>query len=213
MTTFITSPAPAYSHWSTTADAIRALARGELIILRHGDRLALVGCAGTITPEQMAFVVRYSTGFVQVALHERDCDRLDIPEAVPSSRTPTAPACGQCVAVDAADGITTGISGADRARTARVLADPRTGVDDLCRPGHLVPVRVNPYVLCGRRTMAASALALTDLARPGFSGAVFADLNGITDQTNTAAVHDAEMLAQLHNLVLTDLRNNPERRR
>ncbi|WP_231386043.1 3,4-dihydroxy-2-butanone-4-phosphate synthase [Rhodococcus aetherivorans] len=116
---------------------MRALARGELIILRHGARLVLVGCAGTVTTEQMAFVIRHSTGFVQVALHERDCDRLGLPEATPSSRAPSVCAYGQCVAVDASAGVTTGISGADRALTARVLADPRSSVDDLSRPGHL----------------------------------------------------------------------------
>jgi len=211
MTISIASPTRTRTCWRTVAEGIAALARGELIIARHGERVVLVGCAGTITAAQMAFVIRYSTGFVQVALHEKDCDRLGIPEAVPSSRAPSAQAFGQCVAVDAAAGISTGISGADRARTARVLADPRTGVDDLCRPGHLVPVRVNPYVLCDRRTVAASALALTESARPDFSGAVFADLDGIDDPMNTGDAHDAEILARLHDLVLTDLRHHPER--
>jgi len=211
MTISIASPTRARTSWRTAAEGIAALARGELIIAWHGKRVVLVGCAGTITAAQMVFIIRYSTGFVQVALHEKDCDRLGIPEAVPSSRAPSAHAFGQCVAVDAATGISTGISGSDRARTARVLADPRTGVDDLCRPGHLVPVRVNPYVLCNRSTAAASALALTESARTDFSGAVFADLDGIDDPTNTADAHDAEILAHLHDLVLTDLGPHPER--
>ncbi|KLL95219.1 3,4-dihydroxy-2-butanone 4-phosphate synthase [Rhodococcus sp. IITR03] len=202
MATSVAYPSRLRTPWSTAAESMRALARGELIILRHGSRLVLVGCAGTITTEQMAFVIRYSTGFVQVALHERECDRLGLPEAVPSSRTPSAQAYGQCVAVDASVGVTTGISGADRALTARALADPHSNVDDLRRPGHLVPVRVNPHVLCERRTVAACALALTELARPEFSGAVFADLDGINDPTNTAGPRDAEALAYRYDLTL-----------
>lgn len=73
--------------------------------------------------------------FVQVALHERDCDRLVLPELTPSSRLASSAGYGQCVTVDAAVGTTTGISGADRARTARILADPRSVPDDFTRPG------------------------------------------------------------------------------
>lgn len=203
MTISALRPTRSHTSWSSIDDTLRTLARGELIILRHEDRFVLAGCAGTVTTEQMAFMVRHGTGFIQVALHERDCDRLGIPEAVPNVRTSSSPTFGQCVAVDATDGITTGISGADRARTARVLADPRSDADDLCRPGHLVPVRVNPQVLCNRHTVAATALALTDTARPDYSGAVFTELDGIDDPMRTADVHDAEVFARLHGLALT----------
>ena len=213
MTASVAYAAPPRTPWSTAAEGMRALARGELIILRHGARLVLVGCAGTVTTEQMAFIIRYSTGFVQVALHERDCDRLGLPESLPSSRAPSACAYGQCVAVDASAGVTTGISGADRALTARVLADPRSSVDDLSRPGHLVPVRVDPHVLCERRTVAACALALTDLARPEYSGAVFAELDGISDPVNTAGPHDAEALADSYDLTLVAPDEHHERSR
>ncbi|MEE2032559.1 3,4-dihydroxy-2-butanone-4-phosphate synthase [Rhodococcus chondri] len=202
MTTSVAYAAPTRMLWSTAAEGMCALARGELIILRHCARIVLVGCAGTVTTEQMAFVIRHSTGFVQVALHERDCDRLGLPEATPSLRTPSAPGYGQCVTVDASSGTTTGISGAERAHTARVLGDPRSGVDDFGRPGHVVPVRVNPDVLRDRLTVAASALALTDIALPGFSGAVFADLEGVSDPTNTAGPCDAEALARRYGLTL-----------
>jgi len=203
MTISALRPTRSHTSWSSMDNTLRTLAKGELVILRHEDRFVLVGCAGTVTTEQMAFMVRHGTGFVQVALHERDCDRLGIPEAIPNVRTPSSPAYGQCVAVDAAAGITTGISGADRARTARVLADPRSDADDLRRPGHLVPVRVEPQVLCHRRTAAASALALTDTVRPDYSGAVFTELDSIDDPFRTADVDDAEAFARLHGLALT----------
>ena len=61
---------------------------------------------------------------------------------------------------------------------------------------------MDPYLLFDRQTVAASALALTDLARPGLSGAVFADLDGISNPTHTASVHDAETLGYRYGLTL-----------
>lgn len=190
------------TRWSSAAAGIRVLADGELIVLRHDNRIVLAGCAGSATTEQIAFVIRYSTGFLQIALHEADCDRLLLPESTPTSRTIRAPGYGQCVSVDAATGVSTGISGADRARTARVLADPRSVADDLTRPGHLIPVRVNPDVFGHGLTVGAMALALTDAAQPQFAGAVFADLEGIGDPTDIAGVDDAEALAVRYGLTL-----------
>ncbi|WP_174186945.1 3,4-dihydroxy-2-butanone-4-phosphate synthase [Nocardia barduliensis] len=177
------------------ARADKAAAQAELRSLPA--RFALVGCAGAATTEQRAFLIRYSTGFMQVALHERACDCLLLPEATPSVRDVNAAGYGQCVTVDACLGITTGISGADRARTARVLADPDSTADDLTRPGHLVSVRVDPFAFRGRLTAAAAALALTDAACPEYSGALFADIEGIGDPTQLA---DAESIATRHGL-------------
>ncbi|MFF7944942.1 3,4-dihydroxy-2-butanone-4-phosphate synthase [Nocardia gamkensis] len=202
MTTSFTRRASRPAMWSTLVDGIGALGAGELIILAHNARFVLVGCAGTATTEQLAFLIRHSTGFVQVALHERACDRLLLPEATPSSRDLNATGHGQCVTVDARRDVATGISGADRARTARVLADPASTPDDLSRPGHLVPVRVNPSAFQGHHTPAALALALTDAARPEYSGALFADIEGIGDPTNLADAVDAELIATRHGLTL-----------
>ncbi|WP_228001437.1 3,4-dihydroxy-2-butanone-4-phosphate synthase [Nocardia australiensis] len=202
MTTSFKPRATGPATWSTLVDGVCALGAGELVILHHDGRFVLVGCAGTATTLQVAFLIRHSTGFLQVALHESDCDRLLLPEATPSTRDIVSPCHGQCVAVDAAVGVTTGISGADRARTARVLADPASKPDDLSRPGHLVPVRVNPDAYQGRHAPAAVALALTDAAHPEFSGALFADLEGIEDATDLAHAGDAELIAARYGMTL-----------
>lgn len=199
MTTACVLPAPCRQSESGVTAAIRALAAGELILLSHDRRVVLVGCADAATPERMAFMVRYSTGFLQVALHERVCDRLVLPEATPTFRSTSTPAHGQCVTVDATAGTTTGISGADRALTARVLADPATQPADLTRPGHLVPVRVTPDELRIRSTAASFALTLSDIAARN-SGAVFADLEGIIDPTRMGDGRDANVLSERHGL-------------
>ncbi|UOT05772.1 3,4-dihydroxy-2-butanone-4-phosphate synthase [Rhodococcus opacus] len=202
MTTSFAPRAPRQRSWSMIAAGSRALAAGELIILHHHRRVVLVGCAGAATTEQMAFMIRHTTGFLQVALHERVCDRLVLPEATPTVRAISTLGHGQCVTVDAAAGITTGISGADRARTARVLADPTTDPGDLTRPGHLVPVRVTPTEFRMRLTTASVALVLTDATANRNSGAVFADLDGIADPTSVGDRHDAEILADRYGLTL-----------
>ena len=187
------------SYFAREDRAVRALAAGESVLLVDEGRIVLMGCAGTATAAQIAFMVRHTSGFLQVALHEDVCDRLLLPEAVPTSRSASF-SLGQCVAVDAAVGTTTGISGADRARTARVLSSPTSIADDLTRPGHLVPVRVSPTPHEGHLTIAAVALNLADLALPAHSGAVFADLEGVEDPTRSATVDEALFFARRHGL-------------
>lgn len=179
---------------------IRALAAGETIVMIDDSRIVLMACAGTVTTEQMAFIIRHTSGFVQIALHEMVCDRLLLAEAIPSDRYAPAHARGQCVAVDAAVGTTTGISGADRARTARVLADPTTEPNGLTRPGHLVPVRVMASNR-NARTVPALALGLTDWAHPSRSGAVFAELENVYSPTELADSGEVARFAHQHGLV------------
>ncbi|QYA99861.1 3,4-dihydroxy-2-butanone-4-phosphate synthase (plasmid) [Rhodococcus sp. USK10] len=179
---------------------IRALAAGETIVMIDDSAIVLMACAGTVTTAQMAFIIRHTGGFVQVALHEVVCDRLLLAEAIPSDRYAPAHSRGQCVAVDAAMGTTTGISGTDRARTARVLADPSTEPNGLTRPGHLVPVRVKASSGTAR-TVPALALKLADWAHPSSSGAVFADLESSDDPTQLANSEEAVRFADRHGLV------------
>jgi 3,4-dihydroxy 2-butanone 4-phosphate synthase len=204
-TSFASSLDMASSVFAQQDRAVRALAASEIIVLADKARTVLVACAGTARTANIAFMIRHTSGFLQVALHEHNCDRLLLPEALPTSRRGASPAYGQCVTVDAAAGTTTGISAADRARTAQVLADPNTVVGDLVRPGHLVPVRV-PTMPHGQHLSTATiALTLTDCALPTRSGAVFADLEGIEDPTQTATVGEAVTFARQHGLTCLPL--------
>ncbi|MGW8813439.1 3,4-dihydroxy-2-butanone-4-phosphate synthase [Gordonia terrae] len=115
--------------------------------------------AASVTTEQMAFVVRHSSGFVEVAMPDVAAERLGIPEATGARRRRSR----QCVSVDAV-GTGTGISARDRALTARTLADPASTTESFSRPGHLVPVSVD---IPDRRVdgdAASAALRLADLA-------------------------------------------------
>jgi 3,4-dihydroxy 2-butanone 4-phosphate synthase/GTP cyclohydrolase II len=144
--------------------AIRDIAAGRPVVVvddedreNEGD---LVFAASAATPELLAFTVRHTSGVVCVPMEGRDLDRLQLPPmtAVNQDRKGTAFA----VSTDAAAGISTGISAADRARTIGVLVDPGAGPQDLVRPGHVFPLRAAEGGVLRR---AGHTEAAVDLAR------------------------------------------------
>ncbi|MGW8815891.1 3,4-dihydroxy-2-butanone-4-phosphate synthase [Gordonia terrae] len=186
---------------STRAHEVQETSTGLGLVHSHG-RFVLVGAAATMTVADFDFMVKHTEGFVQIALHEATCDRLLIPEAAPTLRDRSSASFGQCVAVDAVAGVTTGISGADRAQTARLLVQTSSQPGDFTRPGHLVPVRVDPAALEQNETVAAVALAVSSRIAPTEPGAVFAELVGLTDETGGATLADALFFATSHGLPL-----------
>ena len=103
----------------------------------------LIFAAEMATPELVSFMVRYTSGYICVGLAEEECDRLDLPPMHHTNSDSFRTAF--TVTVDAKEGITTGISAADRARTIAMLADPTTGPGTCCRCG---PARAG---CCGGR--------------------------------------------------------------
>src|SRR2546422_1968964 len=123
--------------------AIAEIADGRPVVVvddenreNEGD---LIFAAEKATPELLAFMVRYTSGYICVPLTEEDCDRLDLPPMYHTNQDRRGTA--YTVTVDARDGVSTGISASDRAHTIRLLADPATSPADLSPPGHVVPLR------------------------------------------------------------------------
>ncbi|PZM89527.1 MAG: bifunctional 3,4-dihydroxy-2-butanone-4-phosphate synthase/GTP cyclohydrolase II [Actinobacteria bacterium] len=152
--------------FETIEQAIADIAAGRPVIVvddedreNEGD---LIFAAEMATPELLAFMVRYTSGFICVPLTEEDADRLELPPMyhVNQDRRGTAYA----VTVDAREGITTGISAADRAHTIRLLADPSTTAADLARPGHVVPLRAKAGGVLRRPGHTEAAVDLARLA-------------------------------------------------
>ncbi|MCU1611367.1 MAG: ribA, partial [Pseudonocardiales bacterium] len=132
-----------YSAFAGIDRAIADVASGRPVIVvddeereNEGD---LIFAAARATPELLAFTVRYTSGYVCVALTGDDCDRLDLPPMFHTNQDKRGTA--YTVTVDAREGVTTGISAADRAHTIRLLADPDSKSVDFARPGHVVPLR------------------------------------------------------------------------
>jgi len=122
----------------------------------------LILAADTITAEQVAFTIRYTGGVVCLALPDATADRLDLPPMVKqnTARRQTA----YTVSIEAKQGVTTGISAADRATTIRVAADPNASADDLARPGHVFPLRARPGGVLRRAGHTEAAVDYTRLA-------------------------------------------------
>lgn len=146
--------------------AVRALAHGGPVLVvddedreNEGD---LILAAELATTETIAFLIRHTSGVLCVPLTGEDCDRLDLPPMTAHNQDPKGTA--YTVSVDASSGVTTGISAADRARTMRLLADPRTTPADLTRPGHVFPLRANPRGVLGRPGHTEAAVDLMRLA-------------------------------------------------
>ncbi len=122
----------------------------------------VVLAAGAATPAWTAWTVRHTSGLLCAPMPGPWADRLALPPMVAVNEDPKGTA--YTVSVDAAAGVTTGISAADRCRTARVLADPAAGPADLTRPGHVFPLRARPGGVLERAGHTEAAVDLCRLA-------------------------------------------------
>ncbi len=192
------------SSFAPIEDAIAVLAEGGMVIVvddedreNEGD---LVLAADAVTAEQMAFVIQHTSGFVCVPMLGDDLDRLDLPPMVVRNQDPKGTA--YAISVDAAEGTSTGISAADRARTCRVLADPATEPDDITRPGHVLPLRYHPAGVLHRLGHTEASVDLVRMAgrRPA---AVICE---VTNPDGTMArVPDLERFAAEHDLLMVTI--------
>jgi 3,4-dihydroxy 2-butanone 4-phosphate synthase/GTP cyclohydrolase II len=146
--------------------AIAAIAAGKAVIVvddedreNEGD---LIFAAEKATPELVAFMVRYTSGYICAPITEEEADRLDLPPMFRTNQDRRGTA--YAVAVDASEGVSTGISAADRARTLRLLSSPDTRPTDLSRPGHVVPLRAKAGGVLRRPGHTEAAIDLSVLA-------------------------------------------------
>jgi 3,4-dihydroxy 2-butanone 4-phosphate synthase/GTP cyclohydrolase II len=165
---------------STIEEAFEALRAGLPVLVaddedreNEGD---VIMAAETVSTEWMAWTIRHSSGYICAPMSESRADRLGLPLMVADNRDPRLTA--YTVTVDAAQGVTTGISAADRAHTIRTLAQEGSVPSDFNRPGHVVPLRArNGGVLVrGGHTEAAVDLCrLAGLAPVGAIGELVHD--------------------------------------
>ncbi len=146
--------------------AIADIAAGKPVVVvddedreNEGD---IIFAAAKATPELMAFTIRYSSGVICVPMPAEMLDRLEIPLMTPHNKDRLRTA--YTISVDARDGVTTGISAADRAHTVRVLADSATEPWEITRPGHVFPLRCREGGVLVRRGHTEAAVDLARLA-------------------------------------------------
>jgi 3,4-dihydroxy-2-butanone 4-phosphate synthase len=165
----------------------------------EGD-LIMAGCQATA--ERLGFVVRYSSGVVCMSVRQSRLDALRLPPMCEHNEDPKQTAYS--VSCDAATGISTGISAADRACAFRVLADPESVPTDLQRPGHVFPLRYTEggvAVRAGHTEASFDLVALSGLPE----GGILAEL--VNDDGTVMRMDDIKVFAETHGLVLTSVQD------
>jgi 3,4-dihydroxy 2-butanone 4-phosphate synthase / GTP cyclohydrolase II len=196
----------------TVERAISEIAAGRAIVVvddasreNEGD---IVFAASKATPELLAFTIRYARGLICMPMLGEDLDRLQVPPMTSDNQEHMGTAF--TISVDARDGITTGISAADRARTIRTLVDSATEPYEIVRPGHVFPLR---YADGGVLRRAGHTEAAVDLARlAGLTPAgVVAEI--FNDDGTMARLPQLRAFADEHDLPLISIAQLIEYRR
>ncbi|MFI7546869.1 bifunctional 3,4-dihydroxy-2-butanone-4-phosphate synthase/GTP cyclohydrolase II [Actinoplanes sp. NPDC049599] len=184
--------------------AIKDIAAGRPVIVvddedreNEGD---LIFAAEHATPELVAFMVRYTSGYICVPLTEEEADRLDLPPMFHTNQDRRGTA--YAVTVDAREGISTGISAADRAHTIRLLGSAETQPSDLSRPGHVVPLRAKAGGVLRRPGHTEAAIDLSVLAGLRPAGVLCEMVN---DDGTMMRMPDLEKFAAEHDLALISI--------
>lgn len=184
---------------SPVEDIVAEIQAGRMVILvdeedreNEGD---LVLAAEHVTPEAINFMARFGRGLICLTLTRERCERLKLPPMVPRNGTKMGTAF--TVSIEAAEGVTTGISAADRARTVQVAAAPDAQAEDLVQPGHIFPLQA---VDGGVLIRAGHTEAGCDLA--GMAGctpaAVICEI--MKDDGTMARLPDLQLFAAEHGL-------------
>jgi len=190
----------------TIERAIADIAAGKAVVVvddedreNEGD---LIFAAEMATPELVAFMVRYTSGYLCVPLDGDSCDRLGLPPMYSMNQDKHGTA--YTVTVDARDGIGTGISASDRATTMRLLADPNATAADFTRPGHVVPLRAKEGGVLRRPGHTEAAVDLARLANLSPAG-VICEIVSQKDVGSMAQTDELRVFADEHDLALISI--------
>ena len=197
----------------TVEQAIADIAAGKAVVVvdnedreNEGD---LIFAAELATPELVAFMVRYTSGYICAPLMPEDCARLNLPPMIAVNEDVRHTA--YTVTVDAATG-STGISAGCRAETIRRLADPTSEVGDFTRPGHVVPLAARPGGVLERDGHTEASIDLARLAGLRPAG-VLCEIVSEEDPTDMARSPELRRFADAHGLSMISIEQLIEWRR
>lgn len=186
--------------------AMEDLRLGRMIILvddedreNEGD---LVIAAEKVTAESINFMTKHGRGLICLAMASEDLERLQVPMMVRQNTSPFKTAF--TVSIEAAKGVTTGISAADRARTIQVAADPTSGPTDIVSPGHIFPLRAKEGGVLVRAGQTEGSVDLARLAGLRPAGVICEILN---DDGTMARMSDLVPFAQNHGLRIVTIQD------
>ena len=184
---------------ATTQEIIEEIRQGRMVVLvdaedreNEGD---LVMAADFVTPDSINFMARHARGLICLTLEQERCRQLNLPLMVTDNRALHGTAF--TVSIEAATGVTSGISAADRARTVQVAVAANAKPDDIVQPGHIFPVMAKPGGVLVRAGHTEAGCDLAKLAGCS-SASVICEI--IKDDGEMARLPDLQEFATLHNL-------------
>jgi len=189
-------------------DAIAATKEGKMVVIvddmnreNEGD---LIMAADACTPEDMAFIVRYSSGVICIAMDGDRMDKLNLPPMLTNNEDPKGTAFTVTVDATKEHGITTGISSADRAKTVNLLAAENAKATDFARPGHIFPLRARDGGVLERDGHTEAAVDISALAGRARSG-ILCEIVSEENPTEMARLPELKRFCKKHGLVLTSI--------
>jgi 3,4-dihydroxy 2-butanone 4-phosphate synthase / GTP cyclohydrolase II len=180
-------------------EIVEDLRQGKMVIImddedreNEGD---LVMAAAFTRPEDINFMARYGRGLICLTLTSERCHQLRL--SLMTNENKTAHSTNFTVSIEAATGVTTGISAADRARTVQCAVAPDAKPDDLVQPGHIFPLKAMPGGVLNRAGHTEAGCDLARLAGVEPAAVIVEILN---DDGSMARRPDLELFAEQHGL-------------
>jgi 3,4-dihydroxy 2-butanone 4-phosphate synthase/GTP cyclohydrolase II len=205
-------PAQIVSPFATIEDAIEDIRSGKFVVVvddadreNEGD---LTIAAQFVTPEAINTMATYARGLICLCLAPERCDELGLRPMTERNETPLGTAF--TVSIEAREGVSTGISAHDRARTIQVAIDPNSTPNDLVQPGHVFPLRAKPGGVLQRAGQTEAAVDLARLAGLNPAGVVCEIMN---EDGTMARVPDLAAFCGRHGLRMITVADLIEYRR
>ncbi len=193
---------------STISEAIEDIAAGKMVILvddedreNEGD---LCMAADKVTPAAINFMARFGRGLICLPLEEEQLDRLNLGMMVPDFENSTPYGTAFTVSIEAREGVTTGISAADRARTIEAAVAPDAKPSDIVRPGHVFPLRARKGGVLRRVGQTEGSVDLARLAGCHPSGVICEIMK---DDGTMARLPDLIEFGREHDLKIVTIRD------
>ncbi len=187
------------SPFATIDEAIEDIRQGRMVVVvddedreNEGD---LTIAAQFVTPDAINFMAKHGRGLICLALPPERCDELGLDLMAAKNESPYDTPF--TVTVEAREGVTTGISAADRAHTIQVAIDPESSPRDLVQPGHVFPLKAKPGGVLERTGQTEAAVDLARLAGLNPSGVICEVMN---DDGTMARVRDLAPYCERHGL-------------
>src|SRR4051812_16991142 len=165
--------------FSTIEEAIEDIREGKMVVVcdeedreNEGD---LTLAAQFATPEAINFMAKEGRGLICLALEPERCDELGLDLMAAKNESPFQTAF--TVSIEAREGVTTGISAHDRARTVQVAIDPRSTPHDLVQPGHIFPLKAKAGGVLERAGQTEAGVDLARLAGLNPAGVICEGMN------------------------------------